>query len=237
MGRLTRQILPLIEREDPDIITAQEVFSTKATIPFPDTTFNLLQLVEDLGYEHVYFSPTWSMTATGEVVEFGNAIFSKYPLLQPETIFTNGHHQADIHADTYEPNHRNAQFVVVNTPAGQFHLVNHHAYWEPNPHGSYESKEKMQKVVDHLASLESLPIIVAGDMNVNPGTLAMNVFDGLLSDLTSTYQIRSTLSELGKVSDVACDHILVNSTVNVNKFAALDDLVSDHKALALEFEL
>jgi len=230
--------MPLIERERPDIITAQEVFSTQSDIPFPDTTFNLAELIREKGgYDYMYFSPTWSMTATGEIVEFGNAIFSKYPLSQEETLFTNGQMQHDIHSTTYLPNYRNAQFVVVESPFGDFRLINHHGYWEKTPVGSADTVQKMQIVADKLSSLKPLPTVLAGDLNVNPGTPAMAVFDGLLTDLTATHDIRSTLSKLGKVPDVVCDHILVNHEITVQQFAVLDDLVSDHMALVLEFEV
>ena len=66
---------------------------------------------------------------------------------------------------------------------------------------------------------------------------AMRLFDDLAEDLTATHAVSSTLSQLGKVQDVACDHILVNSLIQVVDFRVLSDLVSDHKALTLEFDV
>lgn len=238
MGRLTRQILPLIERERPDIITAQEIFSVDKPVVFPDTTFDLCDRIKTVGeFPYIYFSPTWDMTVADATTGFGNAIFSKYPLESTEVIFTHGEFQPNITAETYVPNARNAQFVKVLHGSGAFWVVNHHAYWEPTPIGSEKNVMALQRVADKIRSLEALPIVFAGDLNVIPDAPAMRVFDDLLTDLTATHAIQTTLSELGKVPNVPCDHVLINEKVEVVKFQVLGDLVSDHKALVLEFTL
>ena len=94
----------------------------------------------------------------------------------------------------------------------------------------------MKVVRDKIASQNGL-CIFAGDLNVNPGTQTMRLFDGLLEDLTGTHKIKTTLSEFGKVPDVSPDHILVGTGIRVKQFRVLDTTVSDHKALALEFEI
>lgn len=238
MGRLTRQIIPLIEREKPDIITAQEVFDTDGEIAFPDGTFNVASMMRQAsGYEYTYFSPTCDMQVAGHEVRFGNAIFSKYPIVHAETIFTAGEAVHDMTEENFRMNVRNAQFVTVQIDDKEALVVNHHGYWESNPTGSPASVAAMQHVTDKLRTFDRIPTVIAGDMNVNPGTSAMRLFDGLAEDLTATHGISSTLSVLGKVRDVACDHILVNDLVRVNGFRVLDDLVSDHQALVLEFDV
>lgn len=238
MGRLTRQIVPLIEREKPDIITAQEVFSTNGMIAFPDRTFDLLEQVQTAGgYEYVYFSPTCDMQMMGYTVEFGNAVISKYPIINTETVFTSGEIMHSVTAENFVENTRNAQFVTIRFENTDIMLVNHHGYWEANPLGSAQSVLSMQRLTDTLRLLDPLPTIVAGDMNLLSKAPAMRLFDDLAEDLTATHAVSSTLSQLGKVQDVACDHILVNSLIQVVDFRVLSDLVSDHKALTLEFDV
>ena len=237
MGRLARQIVPLIEREQPDIITAQEVFDADGEIVFPDNTFDIAEQIRRAGgYDYVYFSPTWDMQVSGQTVQFGNATFSKFPIIRSETVFTSGEAMHDMTADSYVMNTRNAQFVTLQVGDSTILIVNHHGYWEANPTGSEASVAAMQHVIDKLRTFGTMPIVIAGDMNINPNTAGMRLFDGLAEDLTATYNIPSTLSVLGKAQDVACDHILVNSLVRVSDFHVFDDLVSDHKALMLEFD-
>jgi len=189
------------------------------------------------GYDYVYFSPTWDMQVAGRAVQFGNATFSKFPIVSSETIFTNGEIIHDMTAENYIANTRNAQFLTLQVGNSDILVVNHHAYWEVDPAGSEASVAAMQYVTEKLQTFGDMPIVIAGDMNLNPGTPGMRLFDGLAEDLAATYNIRSTLSELGIVQGVACDHILVNGLIHVSDFRVLDDLVSDHKALLLEFEV
>lgn len=237
MGRLTRQILPFVEAYQPDIITAQEMFGANGNVGLPDRTFHLLDLIKQAGsYEYVYFSPFYEAVYAGVTVGCGNAVFSRYPIQIQETFFTNGEFQKCDTAAVFESNIRNAQIVSLELPTGEMYVVNHHGYWEPNPIGSEKTVDCMEKVVEKVRELSG-PVILAGDLNINPGTPAMRLFEGLLEDLTGTYGTTDTMSALAKVPGVAPDHILVNDTIAVKDFRVLDELVSDHKALLLDFDL
>lgn len=236
MGRLTPQILKLITIENPDIITAQEMYDVDGTVIFPDNMFNLFDQIKSLKFEHSYFSPTWSMRVAHQKADFGNVIFSKFPIERRETFFTTGEYNPDLTPRTRTVNVRNAQLVEININGALVCIINHHGHWEITPQGSEVSTEKMKIVRDKICEQRG-PIIFAGDLNLNPRTPALKLFDGILEDLTATYKLRSTLSPLGKVKNVACDHIFVNSFIKVDKFYASNQLVSDHKALILEFQV
>ncbi len=240
MGRLTRQIIPLIESEQPEIITAQEIFNGSKDVIFPDTTFDLVERIKLAGnFPYVCFSPTWDMDIMGTNAPFGNAIFSKYPITHQETLYTGMGVQHAITAQTYKENQRNAQFVKLQIDEHELLIVNHHAHWAIHPSGTAESVEKMRAVAKRLDSLlqKEIPVIIAGDMNVNPRTDTMRVLSENFEDLVESHGITNTLSPLGKVQNVACDHVLINSLVVPGSFRVLDDLVSDHLAVTLEFEL
>lgn len=236
MGRLTRQIMPFIEREQPDVITTQEVFSAEQPSALPDAMLDLYQRLQAAGYPYGYFSPTIQLQVSGQTVQFGNAILSKYPILSQETLFTNGAFQPNANSPSFDINTRNAQVVLLSVDDATVTVVNHHGYWEQDPHGSDETVAAMRILADRLKHIEG-PLIFAGDLNVDPGTPAMQLFDGWLEDLTATHSITNTLSVLGKVQGVACDHILVSPDVIVHSYGVRDDIVSDHVALVLECEL
>jgi endonuclease/exonuclease/phosphatase (EEP) superfamily protein YafD len=181
-------------------------------------------------------SPVWTIDILGERVSLGNAILSRFPLEKQTTEFVHGelYHKASSQ-DTI-PNARNLQTVEVVVGNERLSLANHHAFWDISPLGSDTSVEKMQHVKSTLEKLPR-PLIFSGDMNVKSESPVMRVFDGFLEDLTATHNVTSTLSVHGKVADVACDHILISDTVKVSSFRVADDLISDHKALILEFEL
>jgi endonuclease/exonuclease/phosphatase family metal-dependent hydrolase len=237
-GKLLAQILKFLDAEKPDIICLQEVFSSKQQIELPDSMFNSLeQIIAKLGYEYSFFSPTIGMDAFGSKVDYGNAVVSRYPLHNCRTIFTEGIYNPSTNTKNYFNNTRNLQLTQIDTPSGLLHLANHHGHWEKTPHGSAKSLEKMEVVAGEVQNLIDGALVVCGDMNLLAKSRAMQVFNPLLRNLTAENALPTTLSSLGKVTNVACDHMLVNEGVEVIAFCAADDLVSDHKALILEFEL
>lgn len=236
-GRLMPQILKLVETVQPDILCLQEVFSSPRQVDMPDNMFSSFEaLLTATGFAHSYFSPVFGVEITDTKAEFGNAIISRFPLQNLRTVFTEGSYLPSINADNYVGNTRNLQLAEAVLPGGILTLANHHAHWEKIPLGLEVSVEKMKAVAQTISELPR-PLILSGDMNVVAESATMQVFNGMLRNLTAENQTKTTLSQLGKASDVACDHILVSQNVQVTSFKVADDLVSDHKALLLEFEI
>lgn len=236
-GKLLSQTLQLIEFLQPDLLCLQEVFNSKAIVRIPDHIFEDLNLIqEQTGYTHVYFSPTFTGIYAGIEASFGNAILSRYPLHACKTIPINGTYQHHYDPATFDMNTRNLQIVTVQSDEGNFTLANHHAYWQPTPFGNETSLKKMQLVKENLETVD-LPLVFAGDLNVIPKSPSMQLFNGFLTDLTRTHHIRSTLSEVGKVKNVACDHVLISKGIQVKKYEVRRELVSDHRAITLDFSL
>ncbi len=65
----------------------------------------------------------------------------------------------------------------------------------------------------------------------------MQPIRALLRDLTQEYHLQSTLSELGKVKGVACDHISISDGIAVHAFSEGESLESDHLPLIMEFDV
>ena len=236
-GRLLQQALNLLAKEKPDIVCLQEVWSSDEIVRIPADIFNSLDSVSSaIGLPHVFFSPTIKSSVHSTNTGFGNAILSNTPFESTETVFIHGKLQDRYSSLTHTSNTRNLQKCTINVGDKKLTIFNHHAYWDENPEGNEVSKACMQKVSDEIQKCSG-PTILAGDLNVWPKSPAMRVFDGKLRDLTADYGLNSTLSQLGKVDNVACDHILTSEAVHVSTFSASEELVSDHKALMLEFEI
>lgn len=236
-GKLLKEVLAFIEQEKPDILCLQEVFSCEGDIKLPDMMFNSLQLIQErTGFEYSFFSSVLTAQYAGVPADFGIATLSRYPLQNKKSIFTHGTYNPHQTTANYVPNTRILQLCEVAIGERSFNLANHHGHRELDPLGNEVSIEKMQLIKSNLEPLAK-PLIFSGDLNIKSESPAMRVFDGFLEDLTATHKVDTTLSELGKVSDVACDHILTSGDVKVADFRVAEDLVSDHKALVLEFDL
>lgn len=246
MGRLMRLVIPAIERENPDILCLQEAFSCPGgAMRYPDKTFNSVELITELGYPNVYFSPVCTFNVDGTEVRYGNAIVSRFPIIQTETVEVNKSLSDTTLLPINSGNERNAQYARIELPSGErVSVINHHGYWEPNGMGSAVSVEKMQLVKD-FAQAKPAPRVVCGDLNVIPESPAMRVWDDSFENLTAIYKLKTTLGSLSKANlksfkgdpHVACDHILVSPDIKHANFTVLNDIISDHLGLTVELDV
>jgi len=237
-GRLVRNLLRFLEAEQPDIICMQEVLSCETDIPPWDNVRSLERITETLGLPHLFFAPTWGFRLMGTKLYHGNAILSRYPLHDRQTLFTNGAFEEEAVSVPGINNVRNAQIARLEMEGKSLTVVNHHAHWEPNSMGSELSMERLKPLVDAIKPIEG-PLIVAGDFNVALESPAMCYFEAELQlrNLTREHHVATTLSEFGHRFEVACDDILTRGEFAAQQFAVSNALVSDHKALILEFRL
>lgn len=212
---------------------------------YPDKTFNSIELIAELGYEYVYFSPVCTFSIDGTEVLYGNAIVSRFPIIEAETIEVHKSLAKTTLLPTNSGNQRNAQYARIEVPSGtQISVVNHHGYWEPTGMGSAVTVEKMRIVKEFTLSKPN-PLIVCGDLNVIPESPAMRVWDKSFENLTATKNVKTTLSSLSKAGlksfkgdpNVACDHILISRGIAYTNFKVLDDLISDHLGLTVEIDV
>lgn len=235
-NKLHKQLMNFLKEEQADIMCLQEICSSDITVPLFPGLRGFEAIKETFPGYHAYFSPCFESPMFGTTCRFGNAIFSRFPLVDTETIFINGAYQKSEMPDASITNIRNVQRATVRSEQGHFCLVNHHAYWVPSEVGNEISVAKMEKVADILKE-SPRPLIFSGDLNVTFKSPAMRPVHALLRDLTQEHDIPTTLSTVGKFPNIPCDHICVSEGVNVQNFAASEALVSDHKPLILEFSL
>ncbi len=241
-GRLIKASLDLLRREQPDFLTLQEVYSSVIRTSSHDFFASYERIQEYFPDYHCYFSPRSALPVFDKTVNYGNAIFSKYPYLHKETIEVSGTFHSDRTVAEYlvtegQKDCFNLQRVQIDLNGGKsFCLINYHGYWEPNHLGTEATIPVMEKVAGIIKE-SPRPLVLAGDLNVVAESPSMKPIHALLRDLTAEFNYQSTMTQFAKLPDVAPDHICVSDRVDVKKFEVLDDIVSDHKALVLEFDI
>lgn len=237
-GRILKHVADFLQEQQPDIVCLQEVYSSKQPVPHWES-FSALEILQETnpGLRYWFFAPLFEHTVWGRQVAQGNAIASRFPISKELIEFTHGHF---VKNETPEENTRNFQVCELTIGKRKLSIVNHHAYWDKSPVGTPESVMAMQKVVDAVKNLPQ-PIILCGDMNVRAETETMQLFSGVLENLSVTHKLETTLTQVAGALDnknmVVCDHVLISPGITVNSFKAFDRIVSDHKALILEFDL
>ncbi|HEX9153267.1 MAG TPA: endonuclease/exonuclease/phosphatase family protein [Candidatus Saccharimonadales bacterium] len=240
-GRIIAHAARFLKQEDPDILCLQEVYTAEQPVPSWDA-FSAMEIIrEALPHKYLFFAPLFSFKVAGRPVTMGNAILSRFPIHDEFVEFTNDHYVEDAALEDIGVNIRNYQACEIELPGNKrLSLINHHGLWSRDQNGSQTSRENME-VVKQKADTMPRPLIVTGDMNVTPDSETMKVFDGSLENLTATYKLPTTLSQLAKVfvcnNMIPCDNTLISSGVHVRSYVASDYIVSDHKPVILEFEV
>jgi endonuclease/exonuclease/phosphatase (EEP) superfamily protein YafD len=113
--------------------------------------------------------------------------------------------------------------------------LTHHGYHIPDhKNGDEETLRQMKQLGEYIDSLDG-PIILTGDFNLAPHSESLEQINARLINLCTQHRLKTTRTHLTHKTEV-CDYIFVNNKVSVKSFQASDEIVSDHKALILEFD-
>lgn len=234
-GRLDKQINSFFSSENPDIVCLQEVNDVPGGETGFFTTYDELRKNTKIPYG--FFSPVYSFNFMRRSGSFGNAILSKLPLIKTETIFTRLSHLDNfdfLENDDY--NIRNLQHVTVDVKGKILHILNHHGHHiRQHKNGDLETMRQCKIIAEYIATLKG-SVILTGDFNLSPHSESLEQVNKLLTNLSVTFGLTTTRNQLTYKSEV-CDYIFVSDDIHVNSFTASDELISDHKALILNFEV
>ena len=232
-----KPLIELLEEEQADFLCLQEVVS------FDGEIYSLLGTVEEMQseltnpYPELYYSPGIRFDFMHKQAEWGNAILSRFPMQKKKTEFTHLSFIDNFNFDDYDYNARNFQHCVIKTDTGKtLNLLNHHGYHIPDhKNGNDETLRQMKQLGEYIDRLEG-PVILAGDFNLSPSSKSLQEINSRLDNLPVKHRLKSTRTSLTRKTEI-CDYIFVNKQVKAIGFKAPDNVVSDHKALVLEFEL
>jgi endonuclease/exonuclease/phosphatase family metal-dependent hydrolase len=234
-GKLGHRIIDFLQAESPDIVCMQEVNDLKGRSGY-NLFASLDEIKEGASFDHDFMSPTYSYRYMERELSYGNAILSKFPISSRKTIFTHGAYKQNFDITQDDGNVRNLQVATVDTAAGALNIVNHHGYHiHGSKAGTPETLKAMQLIADTISKLDG-PVIVCGDFNLAPDSQSLAILNDQLTNLSITNNLTRTYSQLSIVNEV-CDYIFVNDQVKVHDFQMSEELVSDHQALILEFDV
>ena len=232
-GRLEKQIQNLIAQEKPDIICLQEAVSIKGGSN--GGWFLTVDEIEQLYDMNLAYSPVISFSFMRRKAEFGNAIFTKDKILDKNTVFTRLEYKKDFDFESDDYNIRNLLHITIDNKEKQIHILTHHGHHVPNhKKGDEETLRQCSQIAEYIKCLQG-EIILTGDFNLEPDSESIEQINKILRNLPLEARLTTTRTPLTHKTEV-CDYIFVNDEVDVKGFKVLDDIVSDHKALVLEFQ-
>ncbi len=234
-GKLGQQIIDFLWTEKPDFVCMQEVNDLKGRAGYKFFA-TLDEIKEETGFSNAFMSPAYSSRYMERELEYGNAILSKFPFVSTKTIFTRGDYKRNFDVEKDDGNIRNLQLATVDFNGKPLHILNHHGHHVPDTKaGNDETARQMQIIADTIDSIEE-PIILCGDFNLSPDSKSLAILNDKLTNLSITHNLKRTYNQFSSVNEV-CDHIFINDGIKVERFQMSEELISDHKALVLEFDI
>lgn len=231
-GHLRNPLLKFIhEYKNVDIFCLQEVYSNAhRTIADRERELSLnifADLKRLLPDHHAIFKP-----AVENVYGIGMLIKNNIDII--------GEGEINIHKKQHYPgiglNHdRNLQWIECEVNDKIYSILNVHGLW--NGKGKKDTPERLnqsQRIRQFMDTINT-PKILCGDFNLRPDTESMNILEKGMINLVKTHNIRSTRTRFYTKEEKFADYILTSPEINVSHFSVMNDEVSDHSPLYIDF--
>ncbi len=237
-GNLMKNVIAFIKKENPDVIALQEVYNGD-DFSWEQKFRSMDVLRGALGYPYESFAPAFLERTVFGKVEQGNAILSRFPLIERSTIFYDvPYAEREDKPGYYEHTPRNLQHVCLNTTNHELHMFNTQGIWGIDGRDSDRRLLMGRSITEQIHSFSH--VIVAGDFNVNPDTQSMRCIEKHLSnifknELTSTFNM-SHKTNPGYATAVV-DMIFASPSIRIIKKSCPEVDISDHLPLLATFEI
>jgi len=174
----------------------------------------------------------------------GNATFfnDKFELLDKKVLWYKDFMQVPEGFTNIDELSRAALILKLKTGNREFTDINTHLTWGPTPDDEPYKVEQAKILYEELKKTPA-PFILSGDFNVTPETETASMFNDLARNLTVENNVKNTLNgEIHPAKNLfppglAVDYIFVSQDINVKTFKVVEESLSDHLGLMLEFEL
>lgn len=243
-----KEVAEFVKKQKVDFVAFQEIIRA-----FEETVLEQYQsqkiintfLKQSLPFH--FFGPQWISnkilinekikTDFGGLIEQGNEILSKYPILEARNEFFHQHYsQKTDWTDFHETDHpRCIQIIETRIQEKPLQIINLHGTYSKNKQDSLRSKKQTKQLLE-MASKKNIPTIIVGDFNLHPETESIQKISEKYTNLLQEYAITSTRPKESKKQGVV-DYIFVSEEIKVNSFEVLETPISDHLPLLLDFEI
>jgi exonuclease III len=132
----------------------------------------------------------------------------------------------------------NLQWIAIELEKGELTITNLHGLWQKGTSkvdtpDRFVQSEKIKNFMDNRDGKK----ILCGDFNLIPTGQSIEMLEVGMKNLVKEYNVQSTRSDFYDGVQKFADYILTSPEIEVKSFGVLQDQVSDHLPLSLEFDL
>jgi endonuclease/exonuclease/phosphatase family metal-dependent hydrolase len=237
-GLFFPQVKEFLQTENPDIIALQEVHNEIDPL-LPANLRTIQELKKMLPDFYCHFAPELILTKDKKKHVLGNAILSRFPIVEDSTTFYDiPFGEYDVNNSDFAQSPKNIHCAKIKINSAYLHVFNTHGIWGLDG-GDNERRLTMSKtIINEIKGKEN--VILAGDFNIKPHTQTIaniekelkNVFK---DELTSTFNMKHKTNP-GYASAVV-DMIFVSPNMKVMNHYCPQVDVSDHFPLVIHVEI
>lgn len=245
----TNKIIELLKDIDADICTFQEVMNG-----IDDTCYDMYKsknkLAEISNYPFNEFAPLFiakGVLKNGKITrdfggnaEQGSLILSKFKIKEHYNQFYYNEYRYEYDATEFREKDwcRSIQNAIININGKDLQIINVHGIWNKDKLGDERTIKQSEFILSKIRF--DIPCIVLGDFNLLPNTDSIKLINDKMHNLIDEYNIKTTRPIFDDGLDkgsIVCDYVFVNDKIKVKDFTVLNNDVSDHLPLQLDFEI
>ncbi len=242
-GKYLDALVEFINDEKPDFVTMQEVTTNRFNF-YKDQNISLFQLLcEKLNMYGEYHG---DLKLIGDETSlFGNAVFSKYPILEKHVVTLKSFRPVSLdeldsdQSSVRELIDRHVLDVRVDVEGFGMHVLSWHGAWTAPPHDNEETFRQANIVYGHLKNIDP-PLILCGDLNSTIDSKTVR----LISSVTQNFMENlpaETVTTNTKVHKIAprgylIDYIFASRDFKLINLRIPQITVSDHLPVIAEVE-
>jgi endonuclease/exonuclease/phosphatase family metal-dependent hydrolase len=239
-GTLIDECVEFLKKQNADLVILQEVHDGKENA-LPRKFRNLDILRKQLDYSYVDFVPALVLHyPEGNSLE-GNAILSKYKIVDGSHIFLSEEFNKNYHdiPENYPTRPRVLQHVQLETQVGELNVFNFQGVWDlDGDNYSDRRKEMAEKIITAIKGKSN--VLLGGDTNAKPTNQAIKDIEQHLTsvfgnDLKSTFNMRR--KDNPGYATAAVDMLFVSPDIKIIDRQCLDVDISDHLPVVATLEV
>lgn len=242
-GLFFDNIIEFFDKEKPDIVVMQEVTNGKDS-KSPRHHRSLEELKKYFKNYNYHYVSDFIMTKHSpiEPLEFGNAIFSRFPIKNTSVTYYNASFNSNytkpFQGADYSDDPCDIQHAEIDINGTIVNVFNTHGVWGLEGGDNDRRLAMSEAIVKEIKDRNN--VILAGDFNVRPNTKTIESIEKHLinvfkNELTSTFNMRHK-EHPGYATSVV-DMIFVSPTIKILEHICPDVDVSDHYPLVCTFSL